>query len=96
MPKSKVAQVSQLSIDFSQFFEMFNSKSTELKAFSTIISVPSSYNIRPSTSVEISESAAADCATKNVPEFIHDAKSDRYLESCYSKHKYAFTANLAK
>lgn len=59
-----------------------------------VFSASLSHPIKHSVSIKIPEPAAANDVNDNVPEFIHDAKSGKYLESCYSEHKYVFAVKL--
>ncbi|KAM3182290.1 hypothetical protein ACTXT7_012691 [Hymenolepis weldensis] len=74
MPKTKVSQVPQQS-------SICRSKSPSAKQVdSSITSMPyvtSRYSTKPSVSAEIPDRLAASNVTKNVPEFIHDLKSDQ-------------------
>ncbi|KAM3178202.1 hypothetical protein ACTXT7_003008 [Hymenolepis weldensis] len=67
-------------------------------SITSMSSVPSSYSIRPSSSLEILDpaAAAAEDVTKHVLEFIHDPISGKFFESWYNEHKYVFMVNLAK
>lgn len=82
-------------MDCSQLFEMLNSLSVEIKALSakfmdsrhvdasitSMSSVPSSYFIRSSPSIEISDPVAAEDVIKNIPEFIFDPESGKFFKS---------------
>lgn len=89
---------------------MLDSQSTEVKAalvklngpknvdplIASMCSIASSYFIKPSTSDEICDPAATEGATKNIPKFIHDLKSDKCVELWCNENKYLFILNLVK